>query len=137
MARVKHRFTRMAVAWNRDAKMELIGPLSPGRAARRRELAEEAIFWVLTAGLAWAPFWYGGNDRTAWGINAVLFPGLAALYELSLLVHRQPDLGDDGRRAGTSAPRQHQRQSRSDKYSADAIAHRRKYFLVSRAALPK
>src|SRR5665213_457051 len=89
MARVKHRFTRMAVAWNRDAKMELIGPLSPGRAARRRELAEDAIFWVLTAGLAWAPFWYGGNDRTAWGINAVLFPGLAALYELSLLVHGQ------------------------------------------------
>lgn len=38
------------------------------------------------AGLAWAPFWYGSNDLIAWGINAVLFPGLAALYEIQLLI---------------------------------------------------
>ncbi len=42
--------------------------------------------WGLIAGLAWAPFWYGSNDLIAWGINAVLFPGLAIAYEVSILV---------------------------------------------------
>jgi hypothetical protein len=36
--------------------------------------------------LAWVPFWYGSNDLVAWGINAVLFPGLALFYEVLLLV---------------------------------------------------
>jgi len=36
--------------------------------------------------LAWVPLWYGSNDAFAWGVNAVLFPGLALLYELSVLV---------------------------------------------------
>lgn len=44
------------------------------------------MFWLLVAGLAWVPFRYGSNELMAWGINAVLFPGLAALYEISLLV---------------------------------------------------
>ncbi|HUY68958.1 MAG TPA: O-antigen ligase family protein, partial [Alphaproteobacteria bacterium] len=44
------------------------------------------MLWIFVAGLAWVPFWYGSNDWLAWGVNAVIFPGLAALYELSLLV---------------------------------------------------
>lgn len=65
---------------------------SPGfhRTARRREFVEQAAFWLLVGGLAWVPFWYGSNLLAAWGINAVLFPGLAALYEMSLLIRRKP-----------------------------------------------
>lgn len=51
---------------------------------------DRATFWVFIAGLAWTPFWYGSNDLVAWGINAVLFPGLAAAYEVSLLVKGEP-----------------------------------------------
>src|SRR5215813_4032157 len=47
---------------------------------------ERVLLWGLIAGLAWCPFWLGGNALLAWGINAVLFPGLVAIYELSLLV---------------------------------------------------
>ena len=43
------------------------------------------MLWAFVAGLAWCPFWFGSNDLLAWGINAVLFPGLVAVYELSLL----------------------------------------------------
>ena len=43
-------------------------------------------FWLFVAGLAWVPYWYGSNDLIAWGINAVVFPGLAASYEISLLI---------------------------------------------------
>jgi O-antigen ligase len=32
------------------------------------------------------PFWNGSNELIAWGINAILFPGLAAIYEVSLLI---------------------------------------------------
>jgi O-antigen ligase len=49
-------------------------------------IAERALFWAFIAGLAWCPFWFGSNDLLAWGINAVLFPGLVAIYELSLLI---------------------------------------------------
>jgi O-Antigen ligase len=42
--------------------------------------------WALLGGLPWAPFWYGSNDLVAWGINAVVFPGLALIYELSILM---------------------------------------------------
>src|SRR5262249_21760205 len=38
------------------------------------------------AGLAWCPFWLGSNELLAWGVNAVLFPGLVIIYELSLLI---------------------------------------------------
>ena len=40
-------------------------------------------------GLAWVPYWYGSNDLIAWGVNAVIFPGLAAFYEISLLARRK------------------------------------------------
>jgi hypothetical protein len=65
-----------------------IKPAAPfalaGIAARER--IERALFWLLVAGLAWCPFWLGSNDLTAWGTNAITFPALTALYELSLLV---------------------------------------------------
>jgi O-antigen ligase len=47
---------------------------------------ERAFLWALIAGLAWCPFLFGSNHLLAWGINAVLFPGLVAIYELSLLI---------------------------------------------------
>ena len=54
-------------------------------------LSTEWVFFVLfVGGLAWAPFWLGSNRWIAWGINAVVFPGLAALYELSLLLRGAP-----------------------------------------------
>jgi O-antigen ligase len=49
-------------------------------------IVERALLWALIAGLAWCPFWLGGNALLAWGINGVLFPGLVAIYELSLLI---------------------------------------------------
>src|SRR5262249_43543212 len=36
------------------------------------------------------PFWFGSNRLIPWGINAVVFPGLAALYELSLILRGAP-----------------------------------------------
>jgi O-antigen ligase len=43
------------------------------------------VFWAFVAGLAWTPFWFGSNVLLAWGINAVLFPGLALILEAALL----------------------------------------------------
>ena len=51
---------------------------------------ERALLWAFIAGLAWCPFWFGSAVLLAWGINAVLFPGLVAIYELSLLIRRKP-----------------------------------------------
>ena len=53
---------------------------------RRSATIEWALFWTFIAGLAWVPFWYGSNGLGAWGINAVLFAGVGAIYEVSLLV---------------------------------------------------
>src|SRR5215469_3726774 len=55
----------------------------PGKSAGR---TERALLWGFIAGLAWCPFWFGGSVLLAWGINAVLFPGLVVIYELSLLI---------------------------------------------------
>jgi O-antigen ligase len=63
--------------------------LEPARAtATRSRILDQILFWLLVAALAWTPLWYGSNDLIAWGINAVLFCGLAAAYEVSLLVRR-------------------------------------------------
>ncbi len=48
------------------------------------EPVETAFFGAFIAGLAWAPFWLGGDRMLAWGVNGILFPVLAVLYELSL-----------------------------------------------------
>ena len=52
--------------------------------------AERVIFALFVAGLAWVPYWLGSNRLIAWGVNAALFAGLAALYELSLLIRGMP-----------------------------------------------
>jgi O-Antigen ligase len=49
-------------------------------------VADQVFLWALIAGLAWCPFWFGSNVLPAWGVNAVLFPGLVVIYELSLLI---------------------------------------------------
>jgi len=78
--------------------MEADSP-SIGRSRRRRGeidarpasgagTIERFAIWLLALGLAWVPFRYGSNDLLAWGINAVLFPGLAAFYEISILIRR-------------------------------------------------
>jgi hypothetical protein len=56
--------------------------------ANKRQIAsvERVLLWAFIAGLAWCPFWFGSNELIAWGINAVLFPALVVIYEVSLLV---------------------------------------------------
>ena len=66
-----------------------VSAAAPARANRlsvETGLVERALFWALIAGLAWCPFWFGSNEPLAWGINALLFPGLVVIYEISLLV---------------------------------------------------
>ena len=46
---------------------------------------DAALLYGLAGGLAWAPFWLGGDRLFAWGVDAVLFPALALAYEASLL----------------------------------------------------
>jgi O-antigen ligase len=60
------------------------------RKNHRTEILEAAVLWLLVVGLAWVPFWYGSNELGAWGVNAVLFAGLAAAYEVALLVRGKP-----------------------------------------------
>src|SRR5262249_35574994 len=52
----------------------------------RSAMVDQALLWAFIAGLAWCPFWFGSNVLLAWGVNAVLFPGLVIIYELSLLI---------------------------------------------------
>jgi O-antigen ligase len=56
---------------------------------RQTAVFEQSMFCLFMLGLAWVPFWYGSNDILAWGINAVLFPGLVALYEVALLIGKK------------------------------------------------
>jgi O-antigen ligase len=73
-------------AGSRD--MDVLTPLVPAASGllAQSTFVERALLWVFIAGLAWCPFWFGSNVLLAWGINAVLFPGLVAIYELALLV---------------------------------------------------
>jgi hypothetical protein len=67
-------------------QMTASGPMQSGLAWRRAETVEWVLFSAFIAGLAWVPYWYGSNDFTPWGINAVLFPGLAVIYELFVVM---------------------------------------------------
>jgi O-antigen ligase len=59
--------------------------------ARAIRITTEGVFFVFfVGGLAWLPFWLGSDRLIAWAINAIVFPGLAALYELSLVVRGVP-----------------------------------------------
>ena len=57
-----------------------------GETRERAEVVEQIFFWLYVAAIAWVPFWYGSNDWLPWGVNAMLFPGLTGLYEVSILV---------------------------------------------------
>ncbi len=67
-----------------DAKLTALPKFE--RAVHGSLIVDEAVFWLFVVGLAWVPLWYGGNAPLAWGINAVFFPGLAALHELSIVL---------------------------------------------------
>jgi hypothetical protein len=74
-------------------EQSVVGRNWAARLARSRALSitvEDAIFVLFVGGLAWVPYWLGSNRLIAWGINAVLFAGLAAVYELSLLIRGAP-----------------------------------------------
>ncbi len=58
--------------------------------ARFLRTAETTLFVALLLGLAWAPFWLGGDRMIPWGVNAIFFPVLAILYEATLLASRAP-----------------------------------------------
>jgi hypothetical protein len=67
--------------------MDALTPrISMAKLPVRSTIVEQALLWAFIAGLAWCPFWFGSNALVAWGVNAVLFPGLAIIYELSLLI---------------------------------------------------
>ena len=58
-------------------------------------IVERLLLWAFIAGLAWCPFWFGSNVLLAWGINAVLFPGLVAHLRIVAAVKRRtPPRGD-------------------------------------------
>lgn len=75
---------------------DVADPAAPARASWpilalwREERIEALVFAGLLLGLAWAPFWLGGNRVTAWGLNGVFFPALLLLYELNLLRAGRP-----------------------------------------------
>lgn len=54
--------------------------------AARQDVPERVLLWGLIAGLAWAPAYLGSNGELAWGVNAMLFPGMALAYEASLVI---------------------------------------------------
>jgi O-antigen ligase len=82
-------FDKIGHAWTIWAVNDVGSEVAPQRMAGWEAATERATFWLFIAGLAWTPFWYGSNDLVAWGANAVLFPGLAAVYEMSLLIRGQ------------------------------------------------
>src|SRR5215475_8553275 len=79
---------------SQDQHMDASAPevLRANTLPARGAIVDLAFLWAFIAGLAWCPFWFGSNVPFAWGVNAVLFPGLALFYEVSQLVrggHRQ------------------------------------------------
>src|ERR1700756_5044537 len=64
--------------------------LNPARREFRSRVfgitTEEIILVLFVGGLAWVPCWMGSTRVITWGINAFLFSGLAAFYELSLIL---------------------------------------------------
>ena len=46
---------------------------------------DSLCFWAIIGGLAFAPFWFGGNLPLAWGIHAIWFAGVTVAYEIGRL----------------------------------------------------
>ena len=67
----------------------LAGISRTNRLSAKGAIVERALLWAFIVGLAWCPFWFGGNALLAWGINAVLFPGIVVVYEISLLIRSE------------------------------------------------
>ena len=63
---------------------------TPAQPSKQQSGATEfVVFWAFVAGLAWVPLLEGSNILLAWAVNALMFPGLAIAYELSLLVRNK------------------------------------------------
>jgi O-antigen ligase len=69
-----------------EAEIESASAANIVTAKKSNKTLEAAIFWLFVGGLGWVPFWNGSNELVSWGINAILFPGLAAVYEVLLLI---------------------------------------------------
>jgi hypothetical protein len=78
------------MAWAETLGVAQNPAASPPRSRAVAITIEWAFFALLVSGLAWVPFWYGSHALIAWGINAIIFPSLAALYELSLILRGVP-----------------------------------------------
>lgn len=63
----------------------VLAGVGPSR-VRVADTIQGAVFWTFIAALAWTPWWFGSNVLLAWGINAVIFPGLVVVMEVTLLV---------------------------------------------------
>src|SRR5262249_13173351 len=73
-----------ALGWQR---MDALTPkVSRAKLPVLSATVEQVLMWAFIAGLAWGPFSFGSNVLLAWGVNAVLFPGLVIVYELALLI---------------------------------------------------
>lgn len=81
--------TRVRQAANAVDRRAAPRPKRSKLAAIARVDADWLLFGLLICGLAWAPFPEGSNGLMAWGINALIFPGLVVAYEISLLVRNQ------------------------------------------------
>jgi O-antigen ligase len=77
------------VASPRPQARSILGRQRVDAFAAESAIMERTLLWAFIAGLAWCPFWFGSAVLLAWGINAVLFPGLVVIYELSLLIRRK------------------------------------------------
>jgi O-antigen ligase len=78
------------MAWTQSFDLVASETASPPRSRTAAITTEWVFFALLVAGLAWVPYWFGSNRLIPWGINAVLFPGLAAFYEFALILRGVP-----------------------------------------------
>jgi len=78
---------RAALAQQRDSAR--VQPEPAARDATPSRALDRVFATAFAAALAWAPFWLGGAWRLPWGVNALLFPGLALTWEISRLAARR------------------------------------------------
>lgn len=78
------------MATNRNSWFGRNGRVKPSRSWDFHVTAEKALLVLFIGGLAWVPFWLGSNRLLPWAINAVVFPGLLVVYELSVIFRGTP-----------------------------------------------